>query len=115
MLELILHLSFAFLTTVPVFKLTIVCNMIMRVRLLFHCQWTLSLFYFIGCRRISSSNDSGSDICRYSENEPYRPSNKTEAMEEDVIGNTVIGTTGGAAASQRGVYVCACFCRIEII
>jgi hypothetical protein len=56
---------------------------------------------------MSSSNGSNGEICRYSKNEPFRPANKAAAVGEDVVGSTVIGSTGGAAATQVGTYVCA--------
>jgi hypothetical protein len=43
------------------------------------------------------------DICHLSSDKTDRPSNKSEAMTEEVMGSTMVGTAGTVAATQIGL------------
>jgi hypothetical protein len=64
------------------------------------------ILFLLGCRRMVSLNGT-SDLCRFTSEADtgVRPSNKTEAMRDSIIGGTVVGVTGTGAATQIGVWV----------
>jgi ABC-type phosphate transport system permease subunit len=79
--------------------------MIMKVYLftLFVILIIYFFFFFLDCRRIPHPSDNGVDICTFSVNANWRPSNKTEAMTDTVMGGTLVGTAGTVSATQIGV------------
>lgn len=56
----------------------------------------------IDCRRVPSTQGNG-DLCRFTANVTSRPTNKTEAVADAVVGGTMVSTTGAAAATQVGM------------
>jgi hypothetical protein len=76
--------------------------------LLYIINWMIKIEYikylynFLGCRRVKRSDD-GIDVCRFYIDGYSRPENKSTAMEDGMIGGTVVGSAGAVGTTQIGV------------